>query len=183
MSTFLNCCNILTGGITIGCSSNAPGVTAIWVTDHCNVTSITESNGTITAMTLASGAEFFKFGFTKNSGLLEYPLVKDLNNGNSSYDQKVSLFIPRMELAKRNNLKLLAVNTLAVIVLDKNGIYWYVGRTNGADVTEMGISSGATSADRNGYTIAITANEPQQPYVIDSTIIAGIVDEVVAGAV
>ncbi len=167
-------CVLLTGGIAKDCDNNLGGVKKIYITDFVNVLTVTETTGTLTAITMASGTVFYDFEFNKNTSTFGEVATVSLENGSLFYDQTVTLKIPRREVSKRNTLKLLMQKDLAVIVLDSNDLYWYVGRTNGANVTELPSESGTAKGDFNGYTITIKGQEPEQAPEVDSTIIAGL---------
>ncbi len=167
-------CTLLTGGILKDCANNLGGVKKIYITDFVNVLSVTETTGTLTAITMASGTVFYEFEFNKNTSTFGEVATVSLENGSLFYDQTVTLKIPRREVAKRNVLKLLMQKDLAVIVQDENGLYWYIGETNGANVTELPSESGTAKGDFNGYTITMKGQEPEQAPEVDSAIIAGL---------
>ena len=54
---------------------------------------------------------------------------------------------------------LLAKNRLAVIVTDQQNENWFLGITNGLDLTGGGSATGTAFGDRSGYTLTFTGNE------------------------
>lgn len=168
-------CTILTGGITKGCLPNQGGVQKVYITDFENVLSVTESNGTVSAITLASATSYYGFEFNRDTAEMQDNVTINIQNGTNYQAQMVTLIIPRREVAKRNVLKLLLNKTLSIIVEDFNGLYWLMGRTNGMLLSELPSSSGKAAGDLNGYTLTLTGQEPEQAPEVTSGIIAGLI--------
>jgi hypothetical protein len=57
-------------------------------------------------------------------------------------------------------LLLLAQNSLVAVAKDSNGIYWYLGKTRGIDMTANAASTGTAQGDRSGFTLTFTGSEP-----------------------
>lgn len=168
-------CVLLTGGIAKNCDNNLGGVTKVYITDFENVTGVTAASGEISAFTMASGTQFYEFEFNKNTSSLAENAIVSLENGSLFYEQIVTLVIPRREVAKRNVLKLLMQKELAVIVKDQNGLYWYVGEANGANITELPSTSGTAKGDANAYTLTIRAEEPEQAQEVDEAAVTAVI--------
>ena len=66
-----------------------------------------------------------------------------------------------MQTNTRNELLLLAQNSLVAVVKDSNGIYWYLGKTRGIDLTANAASTGTAQGDRSGFTLTFTGSEPE----------------------
>ena len=75
-----------------------------------------------------------------------------------------------MTAAKRNEILLVARNrNLKVIFEDNNGKYWLMGLTRGAVVSAGTSVTGTAVGDLNGYTLTLTAQEPEMAYEVQST--------------
>jgi hypothetical protein len=168
-------CITLNAGIPAGCESNSGGVKKIWITDYANVVKIEELGGVVSDIELESNTSFYEFAFNKETSSFTENTVVNVQNGSIFYDQTVSLVLARREVAKRNVLKMMAMRDLAVIVLDSNGLYWLIGKGEGAMITETQSQTGVTKEDANGYTITITAKETAPAPEIDKDIIDGLV--------
>jgi hypothetical protein len=168
-------CNLMTAGIPKDCDNNLGGVRRIYITDFENVTSITAATGTISAFTMASGTVFYEFEFNKNTSSFAENATISIENGSLFYEQLVTLIIPRREVAKRNVLATLMQKDLAVIVLDQNGLYWYIGEANGANVSELPSTTGTAKGDANAYTITIRGEEPNQAQEASSAAVAAVI--------
>ena len=51
-------CNIIEG-ITLDCRQGAGGIKKLYLTEFANVSSVTSSSGSVTAITMASGKKFW----------------------------------------------------------------------------------------------------------------------------
>lgn len=156
-------CSILTGGIDKGCLGNTGGIRKIYITDFCNVTDVdvNSPDGIIDTITMAASTLFYEFAFNKNTSTYTEVLSGDQANGSQVYTQTITLKLARREKTKRDTLALLAgFKELALIVLDNNGLYWFLGQINGIVLTESNSENGTASADFNGYTLTLVGEEP-----------------------
>lgn len=167
------CCEQIKG-IEKGCDNNIGGVKKIYITNFCNVTGTTENtSGTLTGITMAVGTEFVEYAFNKNSANYIEDAAISLENGSTYHTVTTTLMIPRREAAKRSELALLAAGQqdLAIIIEDGNGLFWFQGLQNGANLTVMGEGSGAAKADGSKYSLTFLSEEPaQMPEVLASLI-------------
>jgi hypothetical protein len=164
-------CVSFSGGISLNCENNIGSLTHVYLTDFDNVVTVTESGGTVSAITMASASYFYEFEFNRNSASLQEDLTKSVEAGSAFFTQTVTMTIPRRDVAKRNVLALLTQRDLAVIVKDGNGFYWLIGRTDGAYLSEQTSTSGATKADGSNYVLTLIAEELNQaPAVADAVI-------------
>lgn len=139
-----------------------------------NVTSITEAQGVVTAMTLATTTQFRKYQVPKETSFLTQTINSSVPNGTLFYQQELTVVLNKMQANSRNEILLLAQNRLMAIALDNNGKYWLVGRTNAIDLTGGDSSTGTAHGDRNGTTLTFTGMEAELAPEVDSTIIAGL---------
>ena len=66
----------------------------------------------------------------------------------------------------------------AVIVLDANGKYWYLGKDNYVECSAGTATTGTASSDANHYELTLSDTSTELPYEVDATIISSIVDPV-----
>lgn len=171
-------CSLLTGGITIACSPNVGGIKKAYITDFSNVdgaSDFTETSGTITAINIASGENYYEFEFNKNSSSFLESQPKSLENGTTFVTQTITLVIPRREVAKRNVIALLAQKTLSIIVKDQNDKFWLFGRTNGCDLMTNEGGSGVAKGDLNGYTLTFTGEEVEMAPEVSSAAVTSVI--------
>lgn len=174
-------CNAITSGLTKSCDTNAGGVNKLYITDYENVltttVSATSSGDWISSVGMTASTKFYEVQTNKNVCNFTESVAIDLNNGTTFFNQVVSIVLSRRETAKRAFIEKLVAGQkqLAIIVLDSNGIYWFFGLDEGAYVTAIEGGSGTAKADANGYTVTLTAMEPDQAYQVNPSIISGLV--------
>lgn len=171
-------CNALNANVTKSCENNVGGVNKIYIADFANVTghTIAGTPEEITAITLAASTYFYEFQFNRNTSSFDEATKIDLNSGSTYFEQTVNLMLNRRDKTKRDAIEKLVAGQkqLAVIVLDSNGVYWFIGLGNGAYATEITGGTGIAKADKNGYSIKLVAEETAQAYEVDSTIISAL---------
>lgn len=166
-------CVAFSGGISNDCENNVGGITKLYLTDWANVTSYTESGGTVSAITMASASYFYEFAFNRNSATYQEDLVKSVEAGSALFEQTITVTIPRRDVNKRNTLKLLTQRDLAVVIKDSNGIYWVPGLTEGVYLGESTSTSGTAKADGSNYVLTLKGFEADRaPVIAGATILA-----------
>ncbi len=170
-------CVTFNGSITNDCSNNIGGITKLYLTDRNNVTSYTQTGGTVSAIVLAgvtASYGFYKFDFNRNSATFTEDLQKNVEAGSALFEQTIVVTIPKRDVAKRNVLQLLTQRDLACIIKDSNGIYWYIGAEEGVYLLTQTSTSGTAKADGSNYVPTLKGFEVAQAYAVDPTIIAGL---------
>jgi len=145
-------------------------VTAITVTD----TSDPDTDGEITAVTMASGTKFEDFRFPKDTSMFSQSWVGDLVADTHSYSQTVEMGFRRIDLRKRNAIMLLAEGRRDLIAFcqDFNDDWWALGTDQGLRLSANEATSNNTRAAGQAYPVTLTAeNERHQWYKVDATII------------
>jgi len=149
----------LTQGYTLDCRDNVGGVKEIYVTELANVTSSTVSSGTVTAITMLTGSQFWKYQLEKETSSLVEKIQTNDSNGTIYYEQDLDFSIRKLQANWRNEIRSLAQNRLAFIVLDRNGKYWYCGINNGLELQSSDTQTGKGMADFNGYQLKFKGKE------------------------
>lgn len=165
----------LTQGYTLDCKDSLGGIKAVWLIAHANVASVTEASGIVSAITKASGKVFYKYELVKNTGALTETITASVENGTVFYAQELSIVLNKLQANTRNEILLLAKNTLMAVVQDANDKYWLLGRYTGLDVTGGTAATGTAQGDRSGYTLTFTGGEKELAPEVSSSIIAGLV--------
>jgi len=167
-------CVSFSGGISNDCSNNIGGLSKVYLTDLSNISSFTQSGGTVSAISMAGATKFYEFQFNRNSATFTEDLVKSVEAGSALFEQTVTLTIPRRDVTKRNTLSLLTQRDLAVIVKDSNGLYWYPGAVEGVYLSESTSTSGTAKADGSNYVLTLKGFEQERSYAVTSTIVAAL---------
>ena len=165
----------LTQGYTLDCRESLGGIKAVWLIAHANVSSVTEASGIVSAITKAAGKVFYKYELVKNTGSLTETVTASVENGTVFYAQELSIVLNKLQANTRNEILLLAKNTLMAVVQDANDKYWLLGRYSGLDVTGGTSATGTAQGDRNGYSLTFTGGEKELSPEVNSGIIAGLV--------
>ena len=162
----------LTQGYTFDCKDNIGGLKAVWFIGWNDVSSLTESSGTITAITKASGKVFYKYQLVRNTSSFTENIAGSVENGTVVYNQELSIIINKMQVSMRNEILLLAKNNMMAVIEDQNGRYWLAGRYNGLDLLSGSASTGTAQADRNGYTLTFSGGEKEMAPAVQASVIA-----------
>ena len=149
----------LTQGYTLDCRDNVGGVKEIYITELANMTTPTVSSGTVTSITMQTGTQFWQYQLEKEtSSLIEHIQTND-SNGTIYYEQDLDFSIRKLQANWRNEIRSLAQNRIAVIVLDRNGKYWLCGMNNGLEIQNSETLSGKGMGDFNGYQLKFKGKE------------------------
>ena len=162
----------LTSDYSFGCDIGAGGLKEAYLIELENITSVTESSGTLTAITKVSGKIFRKYKLVQDTASAEETIASSLENGTLYYDQKVSFVINKQSVAVRNEILLLAKNRLCVVTVDNNDTYRLYGWDQGLRMSEGTAGTGTAWADRNGYTIALSGKQRELALFVNSAVIA-----------
>jgi formyltetrahydrofolate synthetase len=140
-----------------------------------DVASYTVSGGVVTALTKDSGKRFYKYELVKATSSFVENINASVENGTIFYQQELTIVLNKLQANTRNEILLLAKNTLMAVVQDANDKYWLLGRYTGLDVTGGTSATGTAQGDRNGYTLTFTGGEKELAPEVNSGIIAGLV--------
>ncbi len=131
-------------------------------------------SGSISTITKAANKVFYKYELVKNTGTLTETITASVENGTVFYAQELTVVLNKLQANTRNEILLLAKNTLMAVVQDANDKYWLLGRYSGLDVTGGTAATGTAQGDRNGYTLTFTGGEKELSPEVASGIIAGL---------
>jgi outer membrane protein assembly factor BamB len=157
----------LTQGYALDCRDNVGGIKEIYITELPHITSPTITAGTVTAITMQTGSQFWKYQLEKETATLVEHIQTNDANGTVHYEHALDFSIRKLQANWRNEIRLLAQNRLAIIVLDRNGKYWLCGMSNGMELQNADTSTGKGMGDFNGYQLKFKGKEEQpMPQVI-----------------
>ena len=169
-------CN-LTSGYSIGCRDSVGGIKSVYLIEFDNVSGITQSAGTATAIAKANNARFWKYNLQKATSEWMEEYQDNMENGTSFQKQTLSLVLNGMTAATSQEIKLLSQNRLIAVVETQEPTpkYWLLGETNGL-MREGGKSgSGKAFADRSGYELTFTSEQSLMAIQVASNAIAGLI--------
>ena len=173
-------CN-LTDGILLGCRDNVGGLKTMWITDFCNVQSVTQDGSDLITELSGSGT-FYCFELIRTSSQHTETVNASLENGTVFYQGETVVYFSKLDQDKRNILKTLAQSQrLAIVIEDNNGTYFYLGQTYGAFISAGTAVTGKALGDQNGYNMTFQYLEPNPMNALDGTL-ADVVTGLTAGA-
>ena len=123
---------------------------------------------------LTASPTFTTFDFKRNVGNLVIEPQIDLINGSTFYEATVTLIFHRREASKSRALTILAEGQryLDLIILDANGVYWYVDH---AQLSGGAEDTGTTRADGSKYTVTFVAQMSNRPYEISRAVVSTVI--------
>lgn len=161
----------LTQDYSFGCDVGLGGTKECYIIELENLSSVTESSGTLTEITKASGKVFRKYQLVQETANFEETITGNRQNGTVFYAQKGTIVLNKQQVAVRNEILLLAKNNLVIVTKDNNNTYRMYGREYGLRLSTGTASTGTAWGDRNGYSLEFSGNELElAPFVQDSVI-------------
>lgn len=165
-------CNSQTlSGLAKDCNPSMGGIVEVYIANHADVSSVTVTSDKISAITMASSAKFKKYAFHRNTGSLSSTYTIDQTSGVKYVTSDLVLQFNRMETTKRVEMSALAVNDLAVIVKDANGVFFYLGKDEAVCASAGDGQTGTARGDANRYAITLQDNSKEMPYEVDGSIV------------
>ncbi len=186
-----NC--LITGGYELPCKTYMPGLRRVFIGNFFsggtnsgeNVSYTTNATNQITGLTITTG-KFYEFDQLKESSdWVEIPHAND-KMGTTSYESNITIYLPQISTAARNQMVALASQKLLFIVEDRQGQYFLIGTdgtgtspstSQGVDMVDSTSTPGKAFGDANGYTLTFNAVEKTAALEVVSTLISSIVSQ------
>lgn len=169
---------VLTSDFSMACRKAVGGVKKVYITELANESTFTVASGVVTTFTLSTGKQFFEYELPQNSANATSPINGDRAVGSRFYTHTVNIKLPYMDTATRNEILLLAKNTVMIIVLDQNGKYWLYGHNETSAATSMGLEitegtgqTGTASGDMNGFDLTFTGDVNCPPIEVTGSLL------------
>lgn len=169
----MSCANIKYNAYD-ACEGNVGGIKKVYIANYydsdvdnggINVDSSTgDTEGVITGFTtgFTAGTTWYEYKFRKNTASMTSTL-NIADNGSSNISTELNLVFSKMDAKKRAAIMAMVLSDAAVIVVDNNGLMWYLGEKNPVNVSASAGETGTQFSDNNGYNITLTDNNPQYP--------------------
>lgn len=162
----------LTSGRALDCRDSVGGIKRLLITELANKATLTTTSGAISAFTLSTGKQFWSYEQVRETSNFSEAIQASVENGTLAYETTLTAIFNKGETSTRNQIRLLAQNRLMIIAEDRNGKYWLLGETNGAELTAGSYASGTAMGDRNGYELTFVAKEAEPMKEVSSGLIA-----------
>lgn len=170
----------ITSGYTIDCRESVGGIQAIWLISNANLydasgnSRVTESSGTVTAMTKATGTRFYKFEVPRGTAVASTNMTGSMENGTVFYTHSLTFPINSRTATVRNIITTLAKNRLTFVTLEMDGVYRMYGKGYGLMMDSTTNSSGTAPGDRNGAELVFSSMEIDDFLVVSSSVAANL---------
>lgn len=151
----------LTRGFTLDCNEGVGGVKDIYLANWSSFDgSVVVTNGVITTLPTA---DVFRYQPNRNTGALTITPTSNLENGTLYYMHVIEMTLGKLAVNKKEELELLSKAKVVAFVRLFDDNILMCGRTDGMFLTAGTYQSGKAKGDLNGYTLTLTAEEPNQP--------------------
>lgn len=164
----------LTQNYTFGCRDVAGGIKKLYLIEFDNVSGITESAGTASAISKANNGRFYSYDLALNTAEFSEEYNDSRENGSTFHKQTLDFVLNKMQATWSQEIKLLAQNRLIAVVADIGGKYWLLGQENGLMREGGKAGSGKAKGDRNGYELKFTSEQLNPALEVSSGIITGL---------
>jgi hypothetical protein len=168
----------LSSGYAIDCRESVGGVEVVYVIensalyDASGVSRVTETSGTVTALTKNSGKRFYKIEVPRQTAVASTNLTGSQENGTIFYTHQVMFPINSRTATVRNLISTLAKNRLTVVTKEMDGTFRLYGATFGLFVDTNEGGSGTAAGDRNGNMLTLTSVERDDFLIVPANIAA-----------
>ena len=158
----------LTTGFDLDCRDSIGGVKSVRLASLEDYTAMvaTTSAGAITGWTTAA-LDFFKYDQLKETSSLTESINGSSQNGTVYFTPEVTLVLSKLDVTKRNEIKVLAQQRLVAIVEGNDSTYWVVGYANGLELNAGTSATGTAFGDLSGYSLTLSGMEAEPMLSID----------------
>lgn len=168
----------ITSGYSIDCRESAGGVEVVYLIENSNLydasgnSRVSETSGTVTAITKDSGTRFWKFEVPRGTASASNGITSSQENGTFFYTHQVVFPVNSRSATVRNIITTLAKNRCTFVTKEGDGSYRMYGKEFGLtlDTTEAG--SGTALGDRNGYMLTFSSQEREDFLIVPANIAA-----------
>ena len=157
-------CN-LTKGRAINCKDVVGGISAIYVTNFGGLGTITDASSAISNMT--GTFTIFKYDLNGSANSFTTTATSSRENGTTFFSTALSVSLPKLSKEDNAELKLLAYGRPHIIVADRNGAAFLLGRVNGCSLETATMTTGAAFGDASQYTLEFLSEEVSPPDFIN----------------
>ena len=157
-------CNIntLTGLNTRCKESSFGGIKEVYIAFHDMITTTVDADTHTIVPELLSGGYLYEYKLMKNSAILNTTFDSETN----LFTNEITLEFDKLDTVKSIELNILVHAPIAVIFLDANGKYWYLGKDEPVQCSTATLTTGQASSDRNYMSITFSCYSIESPYEV-----------------
>lgn len=165
------CANLDIKGLNGSCDSSKGGIKKVYIAlrtagDPYTIASASTGELSVSAITSGYADSWYEYELKKGTGSMTSTLNVDAANGVNYVTTEVVLQFLKMDNAKRMEMAALALDDLAVIVEDANGIRWALGISEPVVATAGTGQTGTARTDGNFYTLTLTDDYDTWPVAL-----------------
>jgi len=146
---------LITQGFTKDCRDSVGGIRTVYLANWSEIDSYTESDGEISAITMSSGSNFYEYELRRQTSNFTETYEGSEEAGTLFHQQDVTIQLTRLEVAKRNEIYLIAKTDVVLVAEDNNGNQLLFGKENGLTISGNS-TSGTAFGDLSGYELTIS---------------------------
>ena len=153
----------LTTGFDLDCRDSIGGVKSVRLAsleDYTAMAATGASTGAITGWTTAA-LDFYKYDQLKETSSLTESINGSSQNGTVFFTPEVVIVLSKLDVTKRNEIKVLSQQRLVAIVEGNDGSYWLVGYENGLELNAGTSATGTAFGDLSGYSLTLSGMEKE----------------------
>lgn len=165
-------------GYAIECRDSVGGVEVVYLIENSALydasgnSRVTESSGTITALTKNTGKRFYKFEVPRGTANTGNGITSSIENGTFFFTHRVQFPINDRSASTRNIVTTLAKNRLTFVTKEGDGSYRMYGKEFGLQLETSEAGSGTALADRNGFLLTFSSQEREDFLIVPANIAA-----------
>ena len=155
-------CALVTG-FDLDCRDSIGGVKSVRLAsleDYTAMGATGASTGAITGWTTVA-LDFFKYDQLKETSSLTESINGSSQNGTVYFTPEVTIVLSKLDVTKRNEIKVLAQQRLVAIVEGNDSSYWVVGYANGLELNAGTSATGTAFGDLSGYSLTLSGMEAE----------------------
>ncbi len=168
-------CNQTLTNLNRACSdkNNKGGLyTEIKVAEWDKVTVSYNSDGVISAITLAQNASWYTYQFAKGAAIFDSEYTFDSETGDKQFcTNNLTINFKKQDASKRASLVALCNSEVFVLVKDANGIWYAMGTEEYVSCTSATSTTGQARTDTNQYTTVLTDTTADYAPIVPQTVI------------
>jgi hypothetical protein len=151
----------LTTGFDLDCRDAVGGVKSVRLAglEDYEALSATIVDGAVTV--IPATATFYKYEQLKETSSLTETINGSSQNGTVYFTPEVVVVLSKLDVNKRNEIKVLAQQRLVAIVEGNDGSYWLVGYENGLELNAGTSATGTAFGDLSGYSLTLSGMEKE----------------------
>lgn len=166
---------LITQGYTIGCKTQA-GVQKVFI-GAWNDTSMGYLYGADNLISGFTGTLISAYTFQQPIETSSFSAPGEISTENNAiqYNQTLTINVQGMTAALLNQIKTLGQGVWRILILDKNGNYFLMGKSGPVQVSAIESGLGKAGTDLHGAVITFTAKEDQPIYEVSSAAAASLI--------